>query len=119
MSLTLALAAVAGLYGIAALVLLLGLFAAASGRMPGFLKDSDQPPAPPKARLGGLELVLLGLLMLLTALAYGGDARSERMLLVLLTWTGFSAVMLLLRMISRRVDRQTYMAERRKRLFSA
>jgi hypothetical protein len=97
---------VVGLYGIAAVVLGVGLLTAATGKMPGFLQASTQSPTVAKTRLSGLELVLMGLFMLLTALAYGGDGQSTRVLLVLMTWVGFSCAVLLLRMISRSLDKQ-------------
>ncbi|HYM49444.1 MAG TPA: hypothetical protein VET65_02615 [Candidatus Limnocylindrales bacterium] len=98
----------AGLYLISAVVLILGAFTACTARMPEFLKPSVQPAAPGRVRLSGLELVLLGLLMILTSLAYGGDGRSERVYLVFLTWVGFSIVTILLRMLGRRMDRLSH-----------
>ena len=93
------------LYLMAGVVLVLGLFSAATGRMPGFLLSSAEATIP-RIRLSGLELVLLGLLMVLTSFAYGGDGQSIRVVLILFTWVGFAIMMLILRLISRRIEKQ-------------
>jgi hypothetical protein len=94
------------LYLMAAAVLVVGLFAASTARMPGFLLGTAAPADPGRIRLSGLELVLLGLLMLLSSFAYGGDGQSIRVVLLLFTWVGFAITMLVLRLLSRRLDKQ-------------
>jgi len=81
------------LYLMSAAVLAVGLLAASTARLPAFLSGSAAPADRSRVRLSGLELVLLGLLMLLTSFAYGGDGQSIRVVLVL-------------RLLSRRLDKQ-------------
>jgi|SRR5579864_7358741 len=94
------------LYLMAAAVLAVGILAASTARMPAFLLGTAVPADPGRIRLSGLELVLLGLLMVLTSFAYGGDGQSIRVVLLLFTWVGFALTMLVLRMLSRRLDKQ-------------
>lgn len=94
------------LYLMAGAVLVTGLFAAATGRMPAFLLGSAMSADRARIRLGGLELVLLGMLMVLSSFAYGGDGQSIRVVLVLFTWIGFAIMMLVLRLVSRRLEKQ-------------
>jgi hypothetical protein len=94
------------LYLMAAAVLVVGLLAASTARMPAFLLSSAIPADRGRIRLSGLELVLLGLLMLLSSFAYGGDGQSIRVVLLLFTWVGFAITMLVLRLLSRRLDKQ-------------
>lgn len=94
------------LYLMAAVVLLFGLVATATGRMPSFLQTSARPMVPTRTRLNGLELVLLGLLMVLSSFVYGGDGQTWRVAMVLFTWVGFAIVMLILRMVARRLEPQ-------------
>ncbi|TMD16488.1 MAG: hypothetical protein E6J00_00400 [Chloroflexi bacterium] len=94
------------LYLMSAAVLAVGLLAASTARLPAFLSGSALPADRSRVRLSGLELVLLGLLMLLTSFAYGGDGQSIRVVLLLFTWVGFAITMLVLRLLSRRLDKQ-------------
>jgi multisubunit Na+/H+ antiporter MnhB subunit len=95
---------VALLYGISAGVVALGLLTMATGRIPHLLRATSLPQPTDRIRLDGAGLVLLGLFMLLTALASGRGDGVLRSWLLLAIWLSFTCAMLVLRVINRRLD---------------